>query len=138
MSNTSHTLRAARHQQQGLHHLFQTTAQRDPLHPLTTNHIVFDDVVNLLLERFLPSGSLEKVPTGPERLLIHTSEEDDNEKVDVGGEEEKERRKRLDLEDRKIEERQRHANKAMLLHFNQLPPSHMAAEHPEGRRRHES
>lgn len=53
-SNTSHTLQAARHQQQGLHHLFQTTAQCDPLHPLTTNHTVFDDVVNPLLKRFLP------------------------------------------------------------------------------------
>lgn len=41
-------------------------------------------------------------------------------------------------EDRKIEGRQRRMNKAMLLHFNQLLPSHMAAEHPEGRRRHES
>lgn len=60
VSNTSHTLRAARHQQQGLHHLFQTTAQCDPLHPLTTNHTMFDDVVNPLLERFLPSGSLQK------------------------------------------------------------------------------
>lgn len=65
VSNTSHTLRAARHQQQGLHHLFQTTAQCDPLHPLTTNHTVFDDVVNPLLERFLPSGSLTKVPNPP-------------------------------------------------------------------------
>lgn len=70
VSNTSHTLRAARHQQQGLHHLFQTTAQCDPLHPLTTNHTVFDDVVNPLLERFLPPGSLTKVPTSPEPLLI--------------------------------------------------------------------
>lgn len=41
-------------------------------------------------------------------------------------------------EDREIEERQRRMNKAMLLHFNQLLPSHMAAEHPEGRCRHES
>lgn len=60
VSNTSHTLQAARHQQQGLHHLFQTTAQCDPLHPLTTNHTVFDDVVNPLLERFFPRGSLQK------------------------------------------------------------------------------
>lgn len=41
-------------------------------------------------------------------------------------------------EDREIERRQRRTNKAMLLHFNQLLPSHMAAEHPEGRCRHES
>lgn len=41
-------------------------------------------------------------------------------------------------EDRERGGRQRHMNKAMLLHFNQLLPSHMAAEHPEGRRRHES
>lgn len=78
VSNTSHMLRAARHQQQGLHHLFQTTAQCDPLHPLATNHSVFDDVVNPLVERFLPSGSLTKVPTSPEPLLICTSEEDDD------------------------------------------------------------
>lgn len=87
VSNTSHTLRAARHQQQGLHHLFQTTAQCDPLHPLTTNHTVFDDVVNLLLERFLPSGSRTKVPTSPEPLLICVAKEDDNEKVGGGREE---------------------------------------------------
>lgn len=41
-------------------------------------------------------------------------------------------------EDRKIEGRQRRMNKATLLHFNQLLLSHMAAEHPEGRCRHES
>ena len=80
VSNTSHTLRAARHQQQGLHHLFQTTAQCDPLHPLTTNHTVFDDVVNPLLERFLPSGSLTKVPTSPEPQLICALEVGDNER----------------------------------------------------------
>lgn len=69
-------------------------------------------------------------------------------KVDAGGEG---RRTSPDLEagvrprfppptpeDGEIEGRQRRMNKAMLLHFNQLLPSHMAAEHPEGRRRHES
>lgn len=57
-------------------------------------------------------------------------------------------RTRLDLEagvgsaspqeDGEIEGIQRRMNKAMLLHFNQLLPSHMAAEHPEGRCHHES
>lgn len=79
VSNSSHTLQAARHQQQGLRHLFQTTAQCDPSHPLTTNHTVFDDVVNLLLERFPPSGSLQKFY--PELLLTCDPEDDDNEKV---------------------------------------------------------
>lgn len=40
-------------------HLFQTTARREPPRPLTTNHTASDDVVNLLLERILPSGALE-------------------------------------------------------------------------------
>lgn len=65
VSNTSHTLRAVRHQQQGLRHLFQTTAQCDPLHPLTTNHTMFDDVVNPLLERFLSSGSVRQFHCSP-------------------------------------------------------------------------
>lgn len=93
VSNTSHTLRAARHQQQGLHHLFQTTAQCDPLHPLTTNHTVFDDVVNPLLERFLPSGSLTKSSEpAPEPWLICAAMEDDNERKVKGREEEEEER----------------------------------------------
>lgn len=144
VSNTSHTLRAARHQQQGLHHLFQTTAQCDPLHPLTTNHTMFDDVVNPLLERFLPSGSFTKSSKpAPEPQLICTVMEDDNENKEGGRD--RTWRPKAGVSPppprprrTEIEGRQRCTNKAMLLHFNQLLPSHMAAEHPEGRRRHES
>lgn len=60
------------HRQQGLRHLFQTTAQCDPLHALTTNHTVSDDVVNLLLQRFPPSDH--------EPQLTCAAEDDDNEK----------------------------------------------------------
>lgn len=56
VSNTSHMHQRARFQQKGLHHLFQTTAQCDPTHLLTTNHTVFDYVVNLLLESSALSG----------------------------------------------------------------------------------
>lgn len=38
VSNRSHMLGAARHEQQGPPHLLQTTARRDPSHRLTTNH----------------------------------------------------------------------------------------------------
>lgn len=92
MSNTSHMLRGARHQQQGLHHLFQTTAQCDPLHSLTTNHTMFDDVVNPLLARFPASGFFSsssffffKLTASPEQLLICAL---DNERFDGGREEE--------------------------------------------------
>lgn len=88
---------------------------------------MFDYVVNPLHERFPPSGSFTKVLTSPEPLLICALEADDNEKVDDGG-----------REDPEAGVRQRRMNKSMLLHFNQLLPSLMAAEHPEGRRRHES
>lgn len=47
---------------------------------------MFDDVVNPLLERFLPSGSFQKFH--PEPLLTCASEDDDNEKVKGGGDEE--------------------------------------------------
>lgn len=146
VSNASHMLRGARHQQQGLHHLFQTTAQCDPPHWLTTNHTMFDDVVNPLLERFLPSGSEQK--SQPTLLIVRFCRRATKKRVvgrDRGGGERRwtgpggwSRPLLPFQENRKIEGRQGHANKAMLLHFNQLLPSHMAAKHPEGRRRHES
>lgn len=94
-----------------------------------------------------PNKSSTKYPSS-ESLLICTGEENDNERGDGWG---GERRAKgspdqtwrlewalLPQEDREIEGRQRRMNKAMLLHFNQPLPSHMAAEHPEGRRRHAS
>lgn len=82
MSNSSHTLGAARHQQQGARHLLQTTARRDPSRRLTTNHTVFDDVVNPRLEHFLP------LQPGPP--LTSAAGDRDNQKVEGGGEEEEE------------------------------------------------
>lgn len=80
VSNTSHMLGATRLQQQGLHHLIQTTARCDPLHPLTTNHTMFDYVVNPFHKRFFPLGLLNKVPTSPEPLIICALAVDDYEK----------------------------------------------------------
>lgn len=47
--------------QQGLCHLFQTTAQCDPLHP--SNHAAFDEALALMLERFSFSSDKKKSST---------------------------------------------------------------------------
>lgn len=77
--SSSHTVGAGRQQQQGAAHPLQTTARCDPSLRLTTNHTVFDDLVNRRLKEFLPSQP------GPPLTLA--TGDGDNKKVEGGGEE---------------------------------------------------
>lgn len=118
--------------QQGPRHLFQTTAQCDPLHP--SNHATFDEAVALMLVRFSFFLRQKKKKFRPELTCASEDWRQRTNRVerreawrgpDPSWRQEKSR-------DGETEGRKRRTNKATLLHFNQPLPSHMAAEHPEG------